>query len=105
VFAVDDEMDFSCTKPYRDTCDFFLFDTKGKYYGGNARTFNWTILTKYDQQIPFFLSGGIGPDNVMEVNELKGMNLHAIDINSGVEISPGVKDVGQIIRLKEKIVR
>jgi phosphoribosylanthranilate isomerase len=105
VFAVDSEMDFSHAKPFHGTCDFFLFDTKGKYYGGNAHTFDWTILTKYDQQTPFFLSGGITPDNVVNVSELEDMNLHAIDVNSGVEVSPGVKDVRQIGRLKNILVR
>jgi phosphoribosylanthranilate isomerase len=105
VFAVDSEMNFSQTKSFHGTCDFFLFDTKGKYYGGNAHTFNWTVLTKYDQKTPFFLSGGINPDNVMNVKKLEGMNLHAIDINSGVEASPGVKDVRQISRLKNILVR
>lgn len=101
AFAVDDQMNFPLTKPYREACDFFLFDTKGKYFGGNARTFNWSILTKYDQHVPFFLSGGIDPGNIKAVNELRGMNLHAVDVNSGVEISPGVKSTEKISRLKE----
>jgi phosphoribosylanthranilate isomerase len=105
AFAVDDEMDFSLTKPYRDCCDFFLFDTKGKYFGGNAQAFNWNVLKRYDQQTPFFLSGGIGPENVVHVKELKDMNLHAIDINSGVEVRPGLKDVTQISRVKNLLKR
>ena len=59
VFPIDDDMDFSITTRYRDVVDFFLFDTKGKFYGGNASTFNWSILRKYDQTVPFFLSGGL----------------------------------------------
>ncbi|HEY8934285.1 MAG TPA: phosphoribosylanthranilate isomerase [Cyclobacteriaceae bacterium] len=96
VFSVDDAFDFTVTKPYKDYVDFFLFDTKGKYHGGNAVTFNWSILKNYDQEIPFFLSGGINPDNVSGIAELKEMNIHALDINSGVEITPGVKDVHKI---------
>lgn len=100
VVSVDDDFDFSITKPYIQSVDFFLFDTKGKYYGGNARTFDWNVLQKYDQQIPFFLSGGISPYNVSGIRELQGMNLYAIDINSGVEVTPGMKDIEKIKDIK-----
>ena len=50
--------------------DYFLFDTKGKYYGGNAKTFNWKILEKYDQEVPFFLSGGLSPENVNALGDI-----------------------------------
>jgi phosphoribosylanthranilate isomerase len=96
VFSVNDAFDFAVTKQYKGVSDFFLFDTKGKYYGGNAQTFNWEILKRYDQDVPFFLSGGLNPDNVNEVAELKDMNIHALDVNSGVESSPGVKDIDKI---------
>ncbi|HTJ50311.1 MAG TPA: phosphoribosylanthranilate isomerase [Cyclobacteriaceae bacterium] len=96
VFSVDDAFNFTTTESYKSCADFFLFDTKGKYHGGNAITFDWSILKNYDQEIPFFLSGGINPENVSGITELKGMNIHALDINSGVEITPGVKDVHKI---------
>ena len=96
VFSVDNDFDFTVTKIYTNAVNFFLFDTKGKYYGGNARTFDWNILQKYDQQIPFFLSGGLSPYNVSGIKELKGLNLHAIDINSGAEITAGIKDIEKI---------
>lgn len=105
VFAIDDGTDFSQTKPYSEAVDFFLFDTKGKYYGGNAQAFNWKMLSKYDQALPFFLSGGIGPDNVEAVKELKEMNLYAVDVNSGVEKAPGLKDIEKIKKLKDILKR
>ncbi|HYG21106.1 MAG TPA: phosphoribosylanthranilate isomerase [Ohtaekwangia sp.] len=101
VFSVDEQFDFEVTKPYQEYVEYFLFDTKGKYHGGNAETFDWKILDRYDQQIPFFLSGGLGPDNVREVSTLAGMNLHALDVNSRVEHSPGVKDPEKLNRLCE----
>ena len=76
--------------------DFFLFDTRGKYYGGNASAFDWNVLEQYNQKVPFFLSGGIGPDNANAIQNLQDMNLHAIDINSGVEESPALKDPKKI---------
>jgi phosphoribosylanthranilate isomerase len=103
VFSVGDDFDFAVTRPYREVVDYFLFDTKGKYYGGNAQVFDWTILKHYDQEVPFFLSGGIGPDNVENMATLSGMNLHALDVNSGVESKPGLKDLGKIEKLNRVI--
>lgn len=101
VFSVDDHFDFGLTRAYKEVADYFLFDTKGKYYGGNATAFNWQVLKAYDQEIPFFLSGGIGPDNVGEIEGLKEMNLHAIDANSGVEMEPAMKDLQKVRFLKQ----
>jgi phosphoribosylanthranilate isomerase len=96
VFSIDDDFNFDLTKTYKDAVDYFLFDAKGKYHGGNAKTFNWKALDKYDQEIPFFLSGGLTPENVNTLGDVLEMNLHALDLNSGVEISPGVKDFEKI---------
>ncbi|MEO8472342.1 MAG: phosphoribosylanthranilate isomerase [Chryseolinea sp.] len=99
VFSVDDDFDFNVTKAYVDLADYFMFDTKGKLYGGNAKIFNWDMLRHYDQEVPFFLSGGLSAENLDRINELEHMNLHAIDLNSGVEISHGVKDVEKLKRV------
>jgi phosphoribosylanthranilate isomerase len=96
VFSIGDSYDFSVVEPYEDFVDFFLFDTKGKYYGGNAQRFDWRILEKYNQRVPFFLSGGLSPENINEIREVSGLNIHALDVNSGVEDSPGVKNVGKV---------
>jgi phosphoribosylanthranilate isomerase len=96
VFQMGEVFDFSVLNPYKPVVDYFLFDTKGKYYGGNAIAFDWKILERYDQEIPFFLSGGLNPENIKGIAGLSTMNLHAIDLNSGVEAAPGVKDVIKI---------
>jgi phosphoribosylanthranilate isomerase len=96
VFSVDDDFDFLTTIPYENYVSFFLFDTKGKYYGGNAMAFNWDKLKSYHQRVPFFLSGGLREDNVKGIDALSGMNLRALDVNSGVEISPAIKDIEKI---------
>jgi phosphoribosylanthranilate isomerase len=97
VFSVDDNFDFTATKLYVPVVDYFMFDTKGRFHGGNAQTFNWKVLQRYDQDVPFFLSGGISPENIQGITSLEGMNLFALDVNSGVEESPGLKS---IIKLK-----
>ncbi len=96
VFSVDDDFDFMRTKQFVRVVDFFLFDTKGKLHGGNARAFDWKVLSRYDQEVPFFLSGGISPENVNDITSLEGMNLYALDVNSGVEESPGLKDLKKL---------
>ena len=103
AFSVDDEFDLNSTKAYKASCDYFLFDTKGNNAGGNGVTFNWNVLKKYDQELPFFLSGGIGPENIGHVMELKSFNIYGIDINSRVESSPGIKDINKISKVMEII--
>jgi phosphoribosylanthranilate isomerase len=106
VFSLDDHFDFSELLPYEPFVSFFLFDTKGQYYGGNAKVFDWRVLAKYNQHTPFFLSGGLTPENMSEVESLKEMNIYALDINSGVERSPGLKDLEKIkalYKIKETI--
>ena len=93
VFRVDESFDFNSTKEFNSHVDFFLFDTKGENYGGTGQAFNWNLLKKYDQQIPFFLSGGLSIENIQSVKELRDLNLYALDVNSQVELEPGMKDV------------
>jgi len=100
VFSVDDNMDFSATNPYQPVIDYFLFDTKGKLYGGNARVFDWNVLLRYDQKVPFFLSGGITPENVGNIKAFASLNIRAIDVNSGVEVRPAHKDVEKVRAIK-----
>ncbi|HZY79787.1 MAG TPA: phosphoribosylanthranilate isomerase [Cyclobacteriaceae bacterium] len=96
AFSIDDSFDFKTLEPYKDVVDYFLFDTKGKLYGGNAKVFNWDKLKEYDQSVPFFLSGGLNPENVRNISGLDGLNIYAIDLNSGVELEPGKKSVEKI---------
>lgn len=103
VFSVDEYFDFERVKSYRNYVRYFLFDTKGQYFGGNAKTFDWKLLLKYDQVTPFFLSGGITVDTISAVQEINTLNIHALDVNSGVEISPGIKDIKKINELKRVV--
>lgn len=103
VFRVDEDFDFNSTKPFEDVSDFFLFDTKGKHYGGNAISFDWSLLKRYNQSVPFFLSGGIRLDNVRELKAVSSLNIHAIDINSGVEDQPGFKNITKISAIINQI--
>lgn len=103
VFSVDADFDFNSVKAFIGCADYFLFDTKGKHYGGNAVAFDWSLLQKYNQEKPFFLSGGVSVENVAELKKLKGMDIHALDVNSGVETAPAIKDVLKIAELKRTL--
>jgi phosphoribosylanthranilate isomerase len=87
---------------YEDHCDFFLFDTKTEKHGGSGMMFDHTILEKYDGKVPFFLGGGIHPSFADDLTGHTHPLLHALDINSRFEASPGIKDI-QI--LKEFFIR
>ena len=81
---------------YHNACDYFLFDTDSKLYGGTGKKFNWNILKVAPINEPFFLSGGIGLQDVEEIIAFQHPMLYAIDINSKFETSPGVKDLKQV---------
>jgi phosphoribosylanthranilate isomerase len=100
AIRIGEDIDFSQLKNYQNVIDYFLFDTKGKLYGGNASKFDWKILKGYNQQTPFFLSGGIKPEHIQDICALRDMNLHGVDVNSGVESSPGVKDLSKVRETK-----
>jgi len=88
------------TKPYFDVCDFYMFDTLGAGYGGTGKKFDWNLLKSSPPRKPYFLSGGIEPDDEKHLKEFAktaaGAKLFAIDINSKFEIGAGVKDMNKI---------
>lgn len=96
AFSMNDQFIFQVLENYQNSCTYFLFDTKGKHYGGNGIAFNWAILEHYELDKPYFLSGGIGIQNANEVMEfLKepyAKNCVVIDLNSRFEIEPGLKN-------------
>ena len=94
VFSVSDDFDFELLKPFESVCDYFLFDTKGKLPGGNGFVFDWKVLEKYPSKKPFFLSGGIGAEEIISIKEILKTQLpiHALDLNSKFETEPGLKD-------------
>ena len=104
VFGVKDEFNFETLKPYEEVVDYFLFDTKGKERGGNGITFNWQILEDYNSTKPYFLSGGIGLEEIDELQSFfkreASQYCYAIDVNSKFETKPGVKSVEKLQKFK-----
>ncbi|HKB79380.1 MAG TPA: phosphoribosylanthranilate isomerase [Thermoanaerobaculia bacterium] len=83
---------------------WLLFDTYDeRRIGGTGRRFDWSLLAIYDRSKPFFLSGGLDPDNVVAAISL--VRPDAIDLSSGLESEPGIKDHDAIARLFERVRR
>lgn len=95
VFSVGEIFDFSVLEAYLDCVDYFLFDTQGKNHGGNGIMFNWHLLENYPYEKPFFLSGGIGVEEVSAIKRLqnRGLPMFAVDLNSKFEVQPALKEV------------
>ena len=96
AFAINKDFDFNLLSEYSPFVDYFLFDTKGEKRGGSGEKFDWELLNNYKQTKAFFLSGGIGMEDVNQLKGLKGSNIYGIDVNSRFELSPGNKDVNVI---------
>ena len=106
VFGIKDEFNFDVLKPYLEVVDFFLFDTKGKERGGNGTKFDWSVLEKYPFDKPFFLSGGIGLNDVEEVQKImkSDLSIYALDVNSKFESKPGVKKIEALKEFKNNVI-
>ena len=105
VFGIKEDFNFDILKPYKEIVDYFLFDTKGKERGGNGIPFNWQVLENYNSEKPFFLSGGIGLEQVNEIKKIRNTSLpiYALDVNSKFEIEAGIKNIEQLKEFKNKI--
>ena len=103
AFSVDEQFFFERLKAYSGFCDYFLFDTKGHLPGGTGQKFNWQLLENYKGEIPFFLSGGIGPDDLEAIRHFSHPRWCGIDINSGFELAPALKDVEKVNQFIFKI--
>jgi len=94
VIAVRDISDLDKLEKYTGIADRFLFDAKppkgSVLPGGNGVAFDWEIMDHVPDNVPYMLSGGLDAANIHEAMEKSGAK--AIDVSSGVESSPGIKD-------------
>jgi phosphoribosylanthranilate isomerase len=103
VFSINEGFNFKSVNPFKAFCNYFMFDTECRTYGGSSRKFDWDRLNQYDNEKPVFLSGGIGPEDADSIKNLGNLNIHAVDINSRFEKEPGLKDILKIRKFIEKI--
>jgi phosphoribosylanthranilate isomerase len=96
AFGLSEDFDLEQLYAYADHVDFFLFDTKTKIHGGSGESFDWSILDKYELDIPFFLSGGLSLDNLDEVKNISHPQFYGVDLNSRFETAPAMKDIEKL---------
>jgi phosphoribosylanthranilate isomerase len=98
AISVREQADLATIAPYRGVADRLLFDAKppkgSELPGGNGVSFDWTILARLDADVDYMLSGGLNAANIGEAMRLA--NPPGLDISSGVESAPGVKDTALI---------
>lgn len=98
VFSVKEAGDLDRIDPYVGVADRFMFDAKApqgsELPGGNGVSFDWSLMASLDESVDYMLSGGLNKDNVALA--LASTKARAIDVSSGVESAPGIKDLGMI---------
>jgi phosphoribosylanthranilate isomerase len=100
AIAIAEEGDLDAAKPYLGVADWLMFDAKppkektDAMPGGNAFAFDWRLLRRRQWPLPWMLSGGLDPDNLAEAATVSGATV--LDVSSGVESAPGVKDPAKI---------
>lgn len=105
AISVSSAEDINKYKEYVGAADLFLFDTKCKTVGGSGEQFDWQVLQAYDGDVPFLLSGGIGPDDAERVRNFHHPKCIGIDLNSKFEIEPALKDVEKLKQFLVKVKR
>jgi Phosphoribosylanthranilate isomerase len=85
---------------YSESVDIFVFDAAGRLPGGNGHTFNWALLASYQETRPFLLSGGIGLDQLGDLNlffkSKASEKCVGLDLNSKFEHQPAQKDIAKL---------
>jgi len=98
AFRVKDSSILVQTEAYSEWVDAFLLDAyHPTQLGGTGKTLDWETLKQFRPSVPWFLAGGLNPENVQEAIALTHPN--GIDLSSGVEQSPGIKDLQKVERL------
>ena len=98
TISIGEASDFAKCEPYIGHVDYFLFDTKCDGKGGSGRQFDWQMLSNYQFDVPFILSGGIGPDDAVRIKALNHPQLLGVDVNSRFETEPAMKDAALVKR-------
>jgi len=95
AFGISTAEDLDQTNTYTPYCDWLLLDARPENLpGGNGKSFDWNILKQYDRDMPYMLAGGLTIDNAHQAISIA--NPHALDLSSGVESAPGIKDPQKI---------
>lgn len=103
TFSLKTDNADTITEPYDGLCRYYLFDTPCAAYGGSGKTFDWTLTQSYHGNTPFLLSGGIRPESLEQISSFRHPFFAGIDINSGFETAPGMKDTEAIYEFIKRL--
>ncbi|WP_455671973.1 phosphoribosylanthranilate isomerase [Phocaeicola sp.] len=103
VFSISRAEDLQPTICYEGICDYFLFDTACPGYGGSGKAFDWNVLAAYQGNTPFLLSGGLNPAGIESLKAFHHPAWAGVDLNSGFETAPGMKDATLLQTFIEQI--
>ncbi|WP_232526525.1 phosphoribosylanthranilate isomerase [Marinilabilia rubra] len=103
AFSLNSMEEIDQIMAYEEVCDYFLFDTPTRKYGGSGKKFDWSLLKALPSEKPFFLSGGIEENDAETLIEDCPVSPFAVDINSKFEIEPGLKNIESIERFIKTI--
>jgi phosphoribosylanthranilate isomerase len=96
AFNISDTIDPKVFDDFIECTDYFLFDARSIKFGGSGQKFDWNLLDTMDRGHKFFLSGGIGPQDIDNIAAISNQSFHGIDLNSRFEIKPGFKDIEKL---------
>ena len=99
AIGIENKEDFRSIEKYEGKCNYILLDKKSASHGGTGKVFDWNLLTEYNYKTPFVLSGGISPENISAAKNIKQPSMAAIDVNSGFEDKPGIKNLNKLTQL------
>ena len=88
ALRIEDESDLTAAEAYK--VDLFLIDTPSKRWGGSGKTGDWKLAAAACKRLRAFLAGGLTPENVSEA--VRTVSPYGVDVSTGVERSPGIKD-------------
>lgn len=102
AFRVQTPASLTSAGAYLNVVDTLLLDAyHPDRLGGTGKTLEWSILQDFYPHCPWFLAGGLTPNNILDA--LDRVHPHGIDLSSGVERSPGDKDLDKVALLFEKL--
>jgi phosphoribosylanthranilate isomerase len=96
AIPVSSVYDLHASEEYIEEVDLLLFDTKSQHHGGSGKRFDWGVLDTYKGDTSFLLSGGLSPDCLQDLMQFEHPTFAGIDLNSGFELSPGLKDKSKL---------
>ncbi len=102
AFRVSESTKSSDFIPYSDVVHGFLLDSYSKgNAGGTGKTFDWDMVKQLDLNKPLILAGGLSPQNIEEAILI--VKPFGVDVNSGVEIEPGIKDHSKLMEFVQRV--